>query len=90
MEGVIFETEPERKVTTTTSEESPKDIVDFSKNGIEIANSEERSVETSDLTFNGFDLLDSAETLKCTLGPNEQGGFIDVEISLMDYEIMCK
>ena len=71
MEGVIFETEPERKVTTTTSEERPKDTVDFSKNGIEIANSEERSIETSDLTFNGFDLLDSAETLKCTLGPND-------------------
>ena len=73
-----------------SSEERPQNNIDFSTNGIEISNTKESPIEISDLTFNGFDLLDSAETLKCKLGPNDRGEYISVDISLMDYEIMCK
>ena len=43
-----------------------------------------------DISFNGFNILDSRETLSCKLGPNLQGRYITVDISLLDYEIMCK
>ena len=35
-------------------------------------------------------MLDNANKLSCRLGPNSQGQYIDVEIDLVDYEIMCK
>ena len=28
--------------------------------------------------------------MNCRLGPSPEGNYIDVEISLLDYEIMCK
>ena len=34
--------------------------------------------------------MDSRETMNCKLGPNPDGKYITVEISILDYEIMCK
>ena len=44
------------------------------------------TVNLSDLSFNGYNLLESDEKVACIIG----GKDVVIEITLMQHEIMCK
>ena len=44
------------------------------------------TVNLSDLSFNGYSLLESEEKIPCIIG----GKDVVIEITFMQYEIMCK
>ena len=44
------------------------------------------TVNLSDLSFNGYNLLESEEKIPCIIG----GKDVVIEITFMQYEIMCK
>lgn len=46
--------------------------------------------ESTEMTFNGINMLKSKEYLDCRLGPNKDGKYVEIKMDVMDYEIMCK
>lgn len=46
--------------------------------------------DAGNLYFNGVDMLESQSLIDCKLRPGPDAPLISVQLSLIDYEIMCK
>ena len=89
-QGEVVETSEEQP---EEEEESPSEEPSSSFDLSEIDFSAQEGavqVETTSLIFNGFDMSDRSEKLKCQIDPAGDGNYIQMEIKLVDYEIMCK